>query len=274
MILCPFVFLWTKSTLPPLKLQPGEVASVHWVPLRTLLSPASRTFQHVDTSDRFTHHGGIFFKTLLKSFLGLMRFSAIRLSPSESLQCSSADEFFPADVSSYSQSNKLLPNLISHLNPFNKLVCAAESKPLLLWGLTLGIIIDFLNQLPPHNAIEIWSYPNFTNYDVRLIINLLTISLKNRNKILLERNIVNQKRTMFDSEAEATDTADNTPTYDEPLAFQVSTHKSTLTKESCAVGIMLEGYYARVRSGAVLAIGIRTIGMIYLAFIALKKFRK
>lgn len=45
MVLCPFVFLYMTPGREEMEMQPAEVASVHWVPLRVLLSPASRTFE-------------------------------------------------------------------------------------------------------------------------------------------------------------------------------------------------------------------------------------
>src|SRR3954447_24815658 len=94
MVLCPFVFLLTNPDTPTLKLQPTEVASTHWVPLRVLLSPSVRTYEYVDVSDRFARQGGILVKSIIRSVLGKMRFSAIRLIPSESVYCSSTTEFF------------------------------------------------------------------------------------------------------------------------------------------------------------------------------------
>jgi hypothetical protein len=38
----------------------------------------------------------------------------------------------------------------------------AYPSPLLLWGLTLGILADFLDMLPPHQAVQLWKYPTFT----------------------------------------------------------------------------------------------------------------
>jgi hypothetical protein len=31
-------------------------------------------------------------------------------------------------------------------------------------------VSDFLEHMPPHNALELWTYPTFTNWDVRFVM--------------------------------------------------------------------------------------------------------
>ena len=64
------------------------------------------------------------------------------------------------------------------------------------------MLADFLDQLPPYNAVELWSYPTFTSWDVRIIIDILTAPLKRRNQARL-RNIGTKNETAIDSETEA-----------------------------------------------------------------------
>src|SRR5256885_16834234 len=105
-VLCPYVFVITEPTIPPLALQPTEVAAAHWVPLRALLSPSLRTFEYVDLSTRYSRQGGPILRTILRILLGKMRFSAVQLVPSESLFSSFSDGFIPGNA-------KTPPNLIS-----------------------------------------------------------------------------------------------------------------------------------------------------------------
>lgn len=49
----------------------------------------------------------------------------------------------------------------------------ATDRNLLQWGLTLGVLTDFLNLLPPHDAEDLWQYPTFTAPDVDVILSLL-----------------------------------------------------------------------------------------------------
>src|SRR5436305_15279350 len=98
MVLCPYVFVITEPTIPPLALQPTEVAAAHWVPLRALLSPSLRTFEYVDLSSRFAKQGGPVLRAVLRVLLGKMRFSAVQLIPSESLFSSLTDGFIPRNA--------------------------------------------------------------------------------------------------------------------------------------------------------------------------------
>lgn len=45
---------------------------------------------------------------------------------------------------------------------------------------------DFLDLIPPHNALELWSYPTFTPLDVRFTVWLLTYRFKNRKRAELQ----------------------------------------------------------------------------------------
>jgi hypothetical protein len=55
------------------------------------------------------------------------------------------------------------------------------NQRLLLWGLTLGVLADLLDMLPPYNASKLWIYPNFTTPDLRAIIYLLTLRFRRNN---------------------------------------------------------------------------------------------
>ncbi|KAJ6001737.1 hypothetical protein N7499_002402 [Penicillium canescens] len=163
MVLCPFVFVVTSSTIPPLRLQPTEVASIHWVPLRALLSPSLRTVENVDVSQRLrlALPGGFMPRAAIRFLIGQMQFSAIRLIPSESQYCTTVKGFIP--------------------NANNQADSTDIARPLLLWGLTLGVMTDFLNMLPPHRSIQEWKYPTFTAPDLRFIVGLMTSGLRKRN---------------------------------------------------------------------------------------------
>jgi 8-oxo-dGTP pyrophosphatase MutT (NUDIX family) len=184
MVLCPYVFLLTSRRVPTTQPQPTEVASTHWVPLRALLSSSLRTLEYVDISSRMAKQGGPVAQYLLRSFMGKMMFSAVNLLPSESVFASSIDGFIPgetpsrsavsrwaqkygvADSSKFSQSSKSL----------------AFQQPILLWGLTLGVLADFLDMLPPYNAVALWKYPTFTTPDLRFLVWLFTWSLRRGNE--------------------------------------------------------------------------------------------
>ena len=72
MVLCPYVFVLPSQTPPQLLPQPTEVASVHWIPLRALLSPSLRTLEHVDISSRMARQGGPLLRYFLRALMGKM----------------------------------------------------------------------------------------------------------------------------------------------------------------------------------------------------------
>ena len=113
MVLCPFVYLMMRHDLPPLALQPLEIHSTHWVPIRALLSVALRRPVYTDASDRFTRQRQPLVGFLLWMIAGQMRFGAVKLKPTESLYCS----FHPDDV----------PNNCEPESPKTKVVEALRS---------------------------------------------------------------------------------------------------------------------------------------------------
>src|SRR5436305_14569859 len=98
MALFPYIFIIAGMMVPPLVLQPTEVAAAHWVPLRALLSPSLRTFEYVDLSSRFAKQGRPVLRAILRVLLGKLRFSAVQLIPSESLFSSLPDGFIPRNA--------------------------------------------------------------------------------------------------------------------------------------------------------------------------------
>lgn len=194
MVLCPYVFLLTAHDVPPLRLQPSEVAATHWVPLRSLLAPIQRTVAFEDVSRRLANQETGLKRWVYGMTFGKMMFAAIDLLPTESLH--SAETPAP-DSASQLQNNRHIPSTYySHLQAlssrlyrsdiFNQFPPLPKEGPLLLWGLTLGVVSDFLDLIPPNNALELWTYPTFTPIDVRFIVWLLTYRFKNRKRAELQ----------------------------------------------------------------------------------------
>jgi 8-oxo-dGTP pyrophosphatase MutT (NUDIX family) len=175
MVLCPYIFVYTSKHVPTVQPQPTEVAGVHWVSLRALLSPTLRTRESVDISARWAKRVGPTMHKLIRWTMGRMMFSAVRLLPTESVYASSIPGFIPAEggdnlstLSGWAQAPFGAP---SSNSVHDKL---AFQQPLILWGLTLGVLADLLDQLPPYNAVALWKYPTFTVPDLRLIVFLMT----------------------------------------------------------------------------------------------------
>ena len=81
MVLCPYIYLLTSPFYPSQRLQPTEVASSHWVPLRALLSPALRTHEYADVSARLAKSELGIKRWFLQAMLSKMMFGAIKLVP-------------------------------------------------------------------------------------------------------------------------------------------------------------------------------------------------
>ncbi|OJJ44159.1 hypothetical protein ASPZODRAFT_135641 [Penicilliopsis zonata CBS 506.65] len=248
MVLSTFVFLTTRSDSPTLKLQPTEVASTHWVSLRALLSPSLRTVEHVDVSARFAKQGGFAKRFVYRSTLGLMRFAAIRLTPTESLQCSSIPGFVPEDES-LSDNRSLIHRW--------KTWCSKKptdpgdrGSSLLLWGLTLGVLTDFLDMLPSSTAVQLWTYPTFTPPDLHLILSIMTYHLRRRNALQAKSGVrPNDALAALSVKTETESGHDQNAVGIEGLG--VGRYRGSSVKaadgESYAVGILLKGYYDRLR---------------------------
>lgn len=178
MVLCPYVFLLTNPHIPSLRLQPTEVASTHWVPLSALLSAEQRTVSYEDVSNRLANQETGVKRWMLRAMLGQMEFAAIRLLPAESLCCTAS----PAEHTNKKSELATFynaPSFITKLwDTYQKPLPAPQNQPLLLWGLTLGVMADFLDMFPPYNALQLWSYPTFTPWDVRFVIWAMTYRFK------------------------------------------------------------------------------------------------
>jgi 8-oxo-dGTP pyrophosphatase MutT (NUDIX family) len=180
MVYCPYVFLITEPNLPPLRLQPSEVASAHWVPIRSLLDPTWRAYWNQDVSNRISGSAYGLDKAVLRLMTGSMMFAAVRLHPSESLIASESREY--ADTSNewetIPNTNITVPLLLAR----NRLTKFEDrGAGLLLWGLTLSVVGDFLDMLPPFDVISPFIYPSFTSPDVRFLLWLFSYNYRKRN---------------------------------------------------------------------------------------------
>ncbi len=210
LVLCPYLFLLTTHEVPPLKLQPTEVAATHWVPIRSLQAKECRTVAFEDVSSRLANQETGVKKWMLSLILGKMMFAAISLLPTESLHSAET----PA-LESLQDNRHALPTTYSYLQSlatrfyrsdlFGQYPPLPPEAPLLLWGLTLGVMSDFLDLMPPHNALDLWMYPNFTPLDVRFVVWLMTYRFKERKRAELQAGMEpagsNSTHTLFTNPA-------------------------------------------------------------------------
>ena len=254
LVLCPYIFLLTTHDIPALKLQPTEVASTHWVPLRSLLSPEQRTIAFEDVSSRLANQETGVKKWMLSTILGRMIFAAINLEPTESLHSAESPS---SDVTlqnnRYAQLTtkdklSLLASRAWRADIFNQFPTPKKDGPLLLWGLTLGVIQDFLDLMPPHNALTLWTYPTFTPLDVRLWIWLLTYNFKNRKRVELQSGSeFRDIRPSFGGASETGVQNANRSSDDKPLetgfhGLGTGSGVGAIHSKKAAVATMLEGW--------------------------------
>ncbi|OKL59037.1 hypothetical protein UA08_05875 [Talaromyces atroroseus] len=240
MVLCPFIFLLTSSNTPALTLQPTEVASTHWVSLRALLSPSMRSVEHVNVSDRYAKQNMLIRLGGSRWMTGMMEFSALSLLPTESLYCSSVPGFLPESSTHqktiFQRLNPWAARGRQQLGPYGD-----KSRQLLLWGLTLGIMADFLDMLPPYNAVELWRPPTFTAPDLRILVSLFTYSIRKRNETKV-------KAARRPSQT-AVDDSTMALSVDEHASRDHVSHRGDSADDGhqYATAILLQGYYDRLR---------------------------
>ncbi|MCJ1249661.1 hypothetical protein MMC30_006887 [Trapelia coarctata] len=276
MVLCPFVFLLTRYDIPPLRLQPTEINSAHWVSVRALLAPSLRTFERCDVSDRLSHRGGELLRVFLRLALGQMLFAAVRLIPSESVYCSSVRDFIPEDSKSIRTS---LKQKATELISGDHAASGSRDRPLLLWGLTHGIVADFLDLLPSYRTFKLWSWPTFSPWDVRLAVWLITYSFRKRKLRELESGLGNSP-TIIEAGSDGTGPVESRDIHGVPHRVDMdglglSNRGKPLARRlrSGAVGHMFDGYYRLLRKAIAMAVLLRCGAGVALAAFILQRVR-
>lgn len=284
MVLCPYIFLMTGKTVPPILPQPTEVASVHWVSLRALLSPTLRTRQSVDVSSRMAKHVGPAIHTMIRMTMGRMMFSAVRLVPTESVHASSIPGFLPEEGGD--DLSTVAGWLRAPFGVSSSSKSLAHQKPILLWGLTLGVLADLLDQLPPYNAVALWKYPTFTAPDLRLIVYVFTRSFrKNTAEAISSGSWPSETAMDATTQATAMTTAETlTVSEGEPLelARQLSFDKNSVgigglgvgKNPQHAVARLLHGYYERLNVAIAFFLAYRVAAGAGVAVWAFKLWRR
>ena len=251
MVLCPFVYLLLRHDVPPLALQPSEVHSTHWVPIRGLLSPSLRASERCDVSDRLQQQRGPIVKRLIRAATGQLVFSATTLTPSESLYCSSAPGFIPTPDSQ----KKFLSDVAGSLGLgfLWQKQPSGGGGPLLLWGLTLGVVADLLHHIDAQSTSTLWSWPTFSHWDIRTIVWILTYRLR-----------ADRLREVRGPDLEIGG-IDNT-------TFTISPKRQT--QPSLAGAHLLDEYFVLMRRAVVCAFVLRTNMSVLIGALLILRFRR
>ncbi|KAF2826178.1 nudix family hydrolase-like protein [Ophiobolus disseminans] len=283
MVLCPYIYLLTSPSYPTQRLQPTEVASSHWVPLRALLNPSLRTHEYADVSARLAKSELGIKRWFLQAMLSKMMFAAIHLVPSDSVSCATIPDFVNAKPPSTNALGRLRDSVMG-LDGGPRDI----KPPLLLWGLTLGVVSDFLEHIPPHNALELWTYPTFTSWDVRVV--MWAMSYRFRHLKAREMSTQNSSSThgssqpVQDIQGLGSEGVGSLYEEDKPGEVGIAglgvgrgwgqTGRAKMIARGAAVNSMLEGYYPIVRK-AVAAALVGRIGVVaLLAVWVWKKFER
>lgn len=266
MVLCPYVYLLTSPEYPAQRLQPDEVASSHWVPLKALLSAELRTYETADVSARLAKSELGVKKAFLQAMLSKMMFAAIHLVPSNSTYCPTLPGFLPE---AGRMEKSLFPGITAPRG--------GRYRPpeLLLWGLTLGVVSDFLEHIPPHTALELWTYPTFTNPDVRFWMWLLSYRFRARKsrelRAMTSEPASPTSMATEEEDWEEVEQKDREEEQEKPgevgiAGLGVGRHwgrqgraRAKMVARGAAVNEMLEGYYPIVRKAVGVALAVRIL---------------
>jgi hypothetical protein len=283
MVLCPYIYLLTSASYPAQRLQPTEVASSHWVPLRALLSPALRTHEYADVSARLAKSELGIKRWFLQAMLSKMMFAAIHLVPSNSTHVSTIPDFILAAAPA-SGSVARLKEIVKGLEGGPR----DRKPPLLLWGLTLGVVSDFLEHMPPHNALELWTYPTFTSWDVRFV--MWAMSYRFRAQKSLEMSTSSTTSSQVTGQPPVQDLqglgSEGIGSLYEEKPGEVGiaglgvgrgwgqSGRSKMMARGAAVNSMLEGYYPIVRKAVATALAARISVAALVTFLAWKGLKQ
>ena len=259
-MLCPFVYLALRHDLPPLTLQPSEVHSVHWVALRALLAPSLRTVERWDLAKGSVRQQSYMMQLLTRATAGYMLFGGIRLLPTESLYCSSTNGFIPETKvpttwigsATHTLSTAFTGGRDNHLAP--------DRTPI-LWGLTMGVIADFLELLDEHATSKLWFWPTFSPPDIFLVTRLLTRKFRTQKLRELTAKTGRNSGTRisgFDA-----------------LTYTTSIMRTSKGSESgIAGGILLEGYFDRLFRALYVALFARFGFCLALTAFIIRRYRR
>ena len=148
---------------------------------------------------------------------------------------------------------------------------AGQSGPLLLWGLTLGILADLLQMLPPHNAVELWQYPTFTTPDLRLLIFLFTYRLRKNNARYLNSGTW-PSQTAVDVSTAAMAVSEAEPRQAMPSDVGID-GLGVGCQSTHVLSLMLSGYYERINVAIAFFLVMRIAAVGGLGYLTLRAWR-
>ena len=238
MVLCPYVHLVMRYDLPPLTLQPTEVKSAHWVSLRALMSPHLRTLEPQDVSERFFRQASLPVRRILRAVVGQLLFAARELVPTESIHSRTLSDYRPTERPSENLIQVVTSRLYRALQ-VSQPVASGRDPPLILWGLTHGILANLLDLMPTENPTLMSDWPTLSPWDIRFTVWAYTYRFRR------------QQMKVFTQRKEAAGQAIKSVAEVYSLDNQTFTASNILPINRLAsqdiVGEMLDGYFDRLR---------------------------
>lgn len=220
-------------------LQPTEVSSAHWVPLKALLSSGVRTVERSDVFERMTNQGNQVTHFVLRTIFGRMLFAATQLIPTESHYFISIPDFHPEDSKLGSPIRYVLRQVKIYLA--GKTASASTLQhPLLLWGLTLGILADFLGPVYVDGALGLWDWPTFSHWDFRLAIWLFTYSFRARKLREMHEDCRRDNQEQLEADSSG-------PCEGDINTFSTSAKLPKRLLSTSIVEKLLDGYYSLMK---------------------------
>jgi hypothetical protein len=133
------------------------------------------------------------------------------------------------------------------------------------------VISDLLEHIPPHQALELWTYPTFTSWDVRFTLWLMSYSFRKRKAIemgqaagSLDQTPVVIEEGLDAAELPKQDLPDEGTSVQEPGEVGIGglgvgrhwgrSRRDAMEARGSAVNSMLEGYYPIVRRAVAMAL--------------------
>ena len=193
----------------------------------------------------------------LRALVGKMLYPAVHLVPGESLFCSSAPGFLPREGTSPSVVGKLF-----------KQSAAGADKPLHLWGLTFGVVTDFLQLIETHEHRKLWAWPTFSHWDIQFVLWLSAWKFRRRALAKVHRqrgDTINVMEDGFASKLEP-----------ESRALSAGEHvngSDALLRQGD--GGILEGYFEQIKRAIFVTLSIRAgLTAIFMILLLRRKRRR
>ena len=188
-----------------------------------------------------------------------MLYPAAHLVPSESLFCSSTPGFLPGEGASPWATRKLFARSES--------VAAGAEKPLHLWGLTFGVVTDFLQLLDTHEQGKLWAWPTFSHWDIQFVLWLSAWKFRRRALAKVQRQRGHSINVMEDGFASKLEPESRAL----PGGEHVNGSDALLRQ---GAGGILEGYFQEIKLAILVTLGARAGLGFVIALLLVRRFRR